>query len=123
MGAYIENWLENAAVYPITFLMFFLFLSISLQDVATDGWIITKLPVHLKGLTGPIQSFGIQIGVLFGFSGLTKVEEYLSLADFCTYLALVLVFSTCLIAIFAVEENEAQEERSILNFKICNFEG
>ena len=91
--------------------MFLLFLFISIQDVATDGWIITKLPVELKGLTGPIQSFGSQIGVLCGFSGLTKAQDFLSLASFCTYLALVLAFSTLLIAIFVEEQKDEVKKR------------
>ena len=107
----MEDWLKNAKIYEITFVMFLLFLFISIQDVATDGWIITKLPVELKGLTGPIQSFGIQIGVLCGFSGLTKAQQFLSLPNFCTYLALILAFSTCLIAIFAEEKREEIQER------------
>ena len=117
MGGYMEEWLANAKVYPITCLMFLLFLFISIQDVATDGWIITKLPAELKGLTGPIQSFGIQIGVLCGFSGLTKVQEFLSLPSFCTYLALVLAISTCLIAVYAEEKKETIQEKFTENYK------
>lgn len=118
----MKEWLANAQVYPITCLMFLLFLFISIQDVATDGWIITKLPPQLKGLTGPIQSFGIQIGVLCGFSGLTKVQDFLSLPTFCTYLALVLAFSTCLIAIYAQERKEIIQERLIEKYKYSNLQ-
>ena len=75
---------------------------------AVDGWWTTKVSQEHKGLGGVATSFGIQAGVLLGFSVYIKLEhafpQTITLERFFLFLALVFFVSTILILIFADEE-------------------
>ena len=76
-----------------------------------------------KGLGGVATSFGIQAGVLLGFSVYIKLEhafpQTITLERFFLFLALVFFVSTILILIFADEETV--RNNSNLNELSFNF--
>ena len=80
-----------------------------------------------KGLGGVATSFGIQAGVLLGFSVYIKLEhafpQTITLERFFLFLALVFFVSTILILIFADEETVRKNFFEIAQEKFANGVG
>lgn len=103
---YFDAWVDEVKVYNIGVALFLMYTGAAIQDVTTDGWILERLSPENVRFAGPVQSLGIKLGVAFGFSFFTMLEnkfELVTLTNWFFLVACLLVLS-CVLILFCVDE-------------------
>ena len=106
--AYFDHWVETANVFKIFLSQLMLYTGAAIQDVTADGWILEKLSSENLRFAGPVQSLGIKMGFIIGFSGFTILEkklDFVTLPNWFLMVAIALTLS-CFLIIFCVTEKE-----------------
>ena len=106
--AYFDHWVETANVFNIMLSKLMLYTGAAIQDVTADGWILERLSSENLRFAGPVQSLGIKMGVIIGFSGFTMLEKKLTFVTLPNWFLLVACALTisCFFIIFCVTEKE-----------------
>ena len=85
----------------------------STSDVTADGWILERLSSENLRFAGPVQSLGIKLGILVGFSGFMMLEskfEWVTLPNYFLGLACAIALSVFVIIFFVSETTEKKEK-------------
>lgn len=84
-----------------------------ISDVTADGWILERLSSENLRFAGPVQSLGIKLGILVGFSGFMMLEskfEWVTLPNYFFGLACAIAASV-LVIIFFISETKDHEDK------------
>ena len=89
-----------------------------ISDVTADGWILERLSDENLRFAGPVQSLGIKLGIMVGFSGFMMLESrfaWITLTNYFLGLACAIAFSVFVIIFFVSETKEYKEKTDKLD--------
>mmetsp|Transcript_683 Transcript_683/g.795 ORF Transcript_683/g.795 Transcript_683/m.795 type:complete len:376 (+) Transcript_683:313-1440(+) len=79
MGLYLKELIEIKSAYLITLVFGIIFLCLSLQDIAVDGWSVTIVKEENLSYSSSAQTIGLSAGVFLS----TTIYFALNSVDFC----------------------------------------
>ena len=68
MSYFLEDWLEQAALVPLTSFFFLIVTIAATQDIAVDGWALTMLSKKNVPYASTAQTIGLTTGYFMSFS-------------------------------------------------------